>query len=397
MKKKFIWVIFIISVLFLFCFSFYKLNQNRNNNKKVIVLFNWGEYIDPSIINEYNQQSNEFIIKQSFFSSNELAINKIKSGNQYDIAILSEYAIEQLKEHNLEEIDWSQLQQKSLSYNSSFKDFIEKKIDNENTKISKYTIPYFWGNLGLLYNTNRISLNELINNKWVNLIKNPKFRVALYNNAFEGIFIGLKATNGNIGVNSEEEIQKAKDWLIDLKKQNINLSFITDQLLDRMRIKDNEYYDIAVSYSGDARFLMKQNPNLGYYSFNDDHDDKESKNKGTNIWFDGIVLPKNSNKKGAYDFIKFILQEDNRKKNNEFIGYDSPYDVDVEEQKDERRLTINLKKEDKIYKYNETYKKQISEAWNQVYAYPDPKDKNLIILIFIILFLFVLIYIFFRQ
>jgi spermidine/putrescine transport system substrate-binding protein len=384
MKKKILSIIIIVvSILFLCLFYYFKIKNKNPDNKKVILLFNWGEYIDPSIIKKYNEQSDKFIIKQSFFSSNELAINKIKAGNQYDIAILSEYAIEQLKDNHLEKIDFTKFLNLP-EINENFKNLKEKITD---TKILDFTIPYFYGNLGLLYRDDKFSEKQL-SSEWKDLIINPKYKIALYNNAFEGIFIGLKAINKDISLNSEQDIQQAKEWLINLKRQNINLSFITDQLLDRMKIEKNEYYDIAVAYSGDARYLMKQNQNLKYYPFN---------KEGTNIWFDGLVLPKESQKEGAYDFINFLLKDENRKKNNNFINYDSPYDEQNDEQiKEKNPLELKIIEKDKIYKYNKTYKKQISDAWNEIYSYYDPKDKYLIILGLIILFLFLLIYIFIK-
>ncbi|WP_323847587.1 MAG: extracellular solute-binding protein [Phytoplasma sp.] len=379
-------IIIFVAILFL---SFYGIVQIKkiSDNKTVIVLFNWGEYIDPSLIKEYNEESKEFVVKQSFFSSNELAVNKIKAGNQYDIAILSEYAIQQLKDHYLEEIQLTD-KIKQNTFTETFKKFKTKFNDQKkNDEIFSYTIPYVWGKLGFLYRKDKIKEEDLSSKKWSELIKNPKYKIALYNNAFEGIFVGLKSIDGDISVNSEkseEEIKQAKEWLIKLKKQNNNLSFITDQILDRMKIKEKEYYDIALVYSGDARYLMQQNSNLGYYQFDDE---------GTNIWFDGIVLPKGSQTKGAYDFINFLLKQENRKQNNNFIGYDSPYD-DIEEVK--KGIEFKINDQDKIYKYNAKYKKQINDAWNEVYSYPDPKDKYLIILLLLIFILFILIYIFFN-
>ncbi|WAN63277.1 Spermidine/putrescine import ABC transporter, extracellular solute-binding protein [Candidatus Phytoplasma rubi] len=384
MKKKIFSIIIVVSILFLF--YYFKIKNKNPDNKKVILLFNWGEYIEPSIIKKYNEKSDKFIIKQSFFSSNELAVNKIKAGNQYDIAILSEYAIEQLKDNHLEKIDTKFLNLPKINKNFLT---LQEKIDKE---IFDFTIPYFYGNLGLLYRKDKFykedkeNKEKLSSSKWKDLIMDSKYKIALYNNAFEGIFIGLKAINKDISLNLEQDIQEAKKWLIDLKIKNINLSFITDQLLDRMKIEQNEYYDIAVAYSGDARYLMKQNQNLEYYPFTDE---------GTNIWFDGLVLPKESQKEGAYDFINFLLKDENRKKNNNFINYDSPYDEQNDEQiKKNNPLELKIIEKDKIYKYNKTYKKQISDAWNEIYSYPDPKDKYLIILGLIILFLFLLIYIF---
>ncbi|WP_341266818.1 extracellular solute-binding protein [Candidatus Phytoplasma fraxini] len=376
MKKKVNFIILIIFILLLFSFIYWIMTKNKNiDSKKVIILFNWGEYINPDIIKEYNEKSKEFIVKQSFFSSNELAINKIKSGNQYDIAILSEYAIEQLKDNYLEKI-----QPQEQKFTHIFQKF-QNKLDNQ--QIFEYTIPYFWGNLGFLYRKDKIDYQQhLSSNKWVDLLQNSRYKIALYNNAFEGVFVGLKAVGGDIGVNYEEDIQKSKEWLIQLKQKNNNLSFVTDQILDRMKISKKENYDIALVYSGDARYLVQQNSNLGYYQFDDE---------GTNIWFDGIVLPKGSQTKGAYDFIEFLLKEENRKKNNDFIGYDSPYDI-----QEQQVIKLNINEKDKIYKYSEKYKTQINDTWNEVYAYPDPKDKYLIILLLFIFILFIFYIYFFN-
>ncbi|MDV3161493.1 MAG: ABC transporter substrate-binding protein [Pigeon pea little leaf phytoplasma] len=351
----------------------------HNSAKQNIILFNWGEYIDPKIISDYNNQSKNFIIKQNFFSSNEIAINKIKTGDIYDIAILSEYAIEQLKDNYLNKIDRNKL----TCYpelNQNFQKIQKDKLPNN---IKEYIIPYFWGKLGFLYNKNKIS-REQISKNWTQILPNNNYKVALYNNPFEGIFIGLKATQGNISQATPTEIIKAKDWLLNLKQKNKNLFFVTDQILDNMRISNQERYDIAVTYSGDARYLMKQNPNLEYYDF----DNQENNIYQTNIWVDSLVLPKGSNITGAYDFINFLLKTSNLKQNALFVGYDSPYE-NINENDD--ILKININKKDNIYKYNVQTKKQINDAWNEIYAYPRPQDKYLLLLSFIIIIFFLII------
>ncbi|MDO8063870.1 ABC transporter substrate-binding protein [Candidatus Phytoplasma bonamiae] len=375
-KKKIIIIIWCLLIIFIS--NLYRIIYH-NSAKQNIILFNWGEYIDPKIISNYNNQSKNFIIKQNFFSSNEIAINKIKTGDIYDIAILSEYAIEQLKDNYLNKIDKNKL----ICYpelNQNFQKIQQDKLPNN---IKEYIIPYFWGKLGLLYNKNKIS-REQISKNWTQILPNNNYRVALYNNPFEGIFIGLKATQGNISQATPTEILKAKDWLLNLKQKNKNLFFVTDQILDNMRISGQERYDIAVTYSGDARYLMKQNPNLEYYDF----DNQENNIYQTNIWVDSLVLPKGSNITGAYDFINFLLKTNNLKQNALFVGYDSPYE-NINENDD--ILKININKKDNIYKYNIQTKKQINDAWNEIYAYPRPQDKYLLLLSFIIIIFFLII------
>ncbi|MDO8060055.1 extracellular solute-binding protein [Candidatus Phytoplasma citri] len=375
-RKKIISIILFLSIIFIA--NLYRI-KTQNSAKQSIILFNWGEYIDPKIISDYNKQSKNFIIKQNFFSSNEIAINKIKTGDIYDIAILSEYAIEQLKDNYLHKIDKDKL----TNYPELTNNFKKIQKDKLPQNIKEYIIPYFWGKLGFLYNKNKIS-REQISRNWTQILQNNNYKVALYNNPFEGIFIGLKATQGNISQANTTEIIKAKEWLLTLKQKNKNLFFVTDQILDNMRITNQERYDIAVTYSGDARYLMQQNPNLEYYDFND----QENNIYQTNIWVDSLVLPKGSNKIGAYDFINFLLKNSNLKQNALFVGYDSPYE-NINE--NNNILKININSKDNIYKYNVQTKKQINDAWNEIYAYPRPQDKYLLLLSFlIIIFCFII-------
>ncbi|MEC4558797.1 MAG: extracellular solute-binding protein ['Conium maculatum' witches'-broom phytoplasma] len=385
-KKYLLWGVFLIVFFSVFYLAHKMMKKDSSHpEKQTIILFNWGEFIEPSLINDFNETSKEYVIKQSFFSSNELAVNKIKAGDKYDIAILSEYAIEKLKEEDptlLEKIDPSRLQK------PDFTDLFKEKIyqDRIPEDIKPYTIPYFWGNLGLLYNKEKIKESEIPN--WKDLMMDPKNKISLYNNSFEGLFIGLKATGGDIQKPTSDEIIKAKKWLLYLKKTNNKLSFVTDQLLDQMKIKDEEKYDISLTYSGDARFLMKQNENLNFYPFDRE---KETKGKdGTNIWVDSIVLPKNANTKGAYAFINFLLEKDNIIKNAEFIGYDSPY-VEITKK---NPLTIEIQDGDKMYQYDKEKKKEINDSWNEVYAHPRPQDNyllfiNLFIILVLLLFPFI--------
>ncbi|MCQ9618479.1 MAG: ABC transporter substrate-binding protein [Candidatus Phytoplasma pruni] len=389
-KKKYLLWIVLLMVFFSVFYLAHKIIRKDSSHpeKQTIILFNWGEFIEPSLITEFNKQSTDYVIKQSFFSSNELAVNKMKAGDKYDIAILSEYAIEKLNKEDpnlLEKIDYNKIdkfkEKKEIDkLTKTFKGVYDNKLPKN---IKPYTIPYFWGNLGLLYNKEKINKDEIQNCK--NSMMNPKKKISLYNNSFEGIFIGLKATGGNIKNPTSDQIIKAKEWLLDLKKTNNKLSFVTDQLLDQMKIQGEEKYDISLTYSGDARFLMKQNKNLDFYPF-DEGDEKE---RGTNIWVDSIVLPKNANTKGAYEFINFLLEEKNISKNAEFIGYDSPY----KETKD-GELQIEIKDGDQMYQYNKETKKEINDSWNEVYAHPRPQDNyllfiNLFIILLLLLFPFI--------
>ncbi|WP_334330937.1 extracellular solute-binding protein [Candidatus Phytoplasma prunorum] len=389
--KKYIFLISlsIFLILLFFCYP-------TKKNKEIITLFNWGEFIDNEVIEEFNKKDPYFEVKQSFFVSNELAINKIKTGNIYDIVILSEYAIEQLKKDNyLTKLFLGSggllFDESKLTLNNFLSNILKKSTFGEifyNNKVNQtngfYAIPYVWGNVGLLYNKKIIKSMNMEIKDWRNILKNPEIKISLYNNPKDVLFIGLKATNcdnKDIKNPSDEQIKKAKEWLIELKKNNSQLSFITDQILDNMKEKNNERYDISLVYSGDATFLKEKNDNLDYYTF----DNEDEINKGTNIWIDGIVFPKNSNIKGAYKFINFLFNKDQLEKNYNYIKYDSPYS-------DKQTINNNLnEKQCVIYHYDKELNKKIFDAWYEIYSSSIRSDKwlfffSFLIIIFILLF-----------
>lgn len=123
--------------------------------------------------------------------------------------------------------------------------------------------------------------------------------MALCNNSRDSLMIGLKANGLSIDNLTPEDLKKAKNWILDLKKEKSDVAFINDQLIDRMLQKNQEYYDVAVAYSGDAKFLKEKNDNLDFIS----------PKEGTNIWVDALVMPKESKKDLAYQFITFLREK----------------------------------------------------------------------------------------
>ncbi len=347
--------------------------------EQTLTLFNWGEYLEPSIIEKFEKET-KIKVKQVLFSSNELAVSKIKSKNQYDLAILSEYAIDQLRQSEmLETIDDNKLIKDDQHYyklNEKLKTKLLSEFD-----FNDYAFPYFWGKVVILYNKNKMTesqINEL-KDKGFKYLKDTNLKVVLYNNARDGLMVGLKATEGQIANPSKNELDKAKKWLLELKEQKPNLAFINDQLMDRMKNKNNEYYDIVIAYSGDANFLKEQNNNLDYFS----------PKEGTNVWIDAFVMPKGSQKDLAYKFINFLRQKENYEKNLAFNKYNSPYEGLENFQGIPQ---IQIQNNDEIYKYNQKTQKTINTYWNDIIAFPNQKDYWLFILSFFIFLVIFIIY-----
>ncbi|WP_024563437.1 ABC transporter substrate-binding protein [Candidatus Phytoplasma tritici] len=351
----------------------------QHQEEQTLTLFNWGEYLEPSIIEKFEKETH-IKVKQVLFSSNELAVTKIKSKNKYDLAILSEYAIDQLRQSEmLETIEYDKLIKDDKHYyklNEKLKTKLLYEFD-----FNDYAVPYFWGKVVILYNKNKMTetqINEL-KDKGFKYLKDSNLKVSLCNNARDGLMVGLKATEGKIAKPSKNELDKAKKWLLELKEQKPNLAFINDQLMDRMKNKNNEYYDIVIAYSGDANFLKEQNNNLDYFS----------PTEGTNVWVDALLIPKGSKKDLAYKFINFLRQKENYENNLAFTKYNSPYEGLEHFQ---GIAKIQIENNDEVYKYNQTTQKTINTYWNDIIAFPSKKDYWLFILSFLIFLAIFIIY-----
>ena len=110
------------------------------------VIYNWGDYIDPELLEEFTKETG-IQIQYDTFDSNESMYTKIKQGGTtYDIAIPSEYMIaKMIKENLVEKLDHSQI--KGMENIGS--DFLDQPFDPGN----EYSVPYFWGTLGIVYNS----------------------------------------------------------------------------------------------------------------------------------------------------------------------------------------------------------------------------------------------------
>lgn len=327
-------------------------------------LYNWGEYIDDELIYEFEEESG-IKVKQIAFDSNEVAITQIKSGNQYDLVIPSDYAIEQLAAEDLiEKIDWTKI------------DAFDKDVDladglatilttlssgDDGFDLLEYSIPYFWGNVGILYNTTTVDENDLTG--WDVLTHTEDYEIAFYNSSRDSFMLALKQTGAtSISHPTDQELDAAKTWLNDALTSETYV--ITDEIFDAML--DPARYDLAVSYSGDANYLMMENENLDFFV----------PEQGTNIWVDGFVTPKGANMEYAYEFMNFMLTYDAALRNTEWVGYSTPRKDVFEDVLAEdgsyadyaSSYDVRISANDEVYRYNEDLKLEMDTSWQEILA-----------------------------
>ena len=298
MKKLLALISGIIVIIVCLSLGVMRLNRTENtqtnsSSKKVLNIYNWGDYIDPQLVKKFEKQTG-YKVNYETFDSNEAMFTKIKQGGTpYDIAVPSDYMIQKMtKEKLLLPLDKHKI--KGMDNNDP--QFLDLSFDKHN----KYSVPYFWGTLGIVYNDKYIKPGEITN--W-NDLWNSKYRkqILFIDGAREFIGIGLNSLGYSLNSKNDSQINQAYDKLKNLTPNA--KAFVADEIKTYMQ---NDEAPLAVTYSGEASEMLDNNSHL-HFVIPDD---------GTNLWFDNIVIPKTAkNVKGAYEFINFMLEPKNDSQN----------------------------------------------------------------------------------
>ncbi|RXK18855.1 PotD/PotF family extracellular solute-binding protein [Macrococcus sp. DPC7161] len=316
----------------------------------VLYVYNWGEYMDPAIIKKFEKQTGIRVIYETF-DSNESMLAKIKNGGtHYDVAVPSEYAIQKMaKDHLLIPID----KKKIPNLKNINPDFLNLPFDKNN----QYSIPYFWGTVGILYNpanTKGIDFSSW-DSLWDKRLKN---NVLVVDGAREAIGFSLNSMHESLNETNPTKLAKAEKKL-ELLAPNVK-GVVADEINTMMVQKEA---DVAVVWSGMGADIMTENDKLDFVV----------PKEGSNLWFDNIVIPKTAqNVEGAHKFINFLLDAKIGKQNTEWVGYATPNQksyalLDKETREDERfypKKDVQQKLEvykdlgpENIAKYNELFLK----------------------------------------
>lgn len=330
--------------------------SSGNKDKETLKFFNWGEYINPEVIQAFEEEYN-VIVNQSYFESNEAMYTKLQDGSRFDVVIPSDYTVQRMREDDmLMELDYSKIP----NYKNINEFLLGKPMDPEN----KYTVPYFWGNVGILYNKNAVSKAQLEKEGWDILI-NPEYkgRLYFYDSERDAFMVALKALGYSMNSSDASELSQAYDWLVK-QRQTMDPIYVTDEVLDGM-IAGNK--DLAVVYSGDATYIIQQNPDMAYFE----------PLQGTNTWVDMMVIPKNAeNPDLAHKFMNFILEKEMGILNTEEVGYTSPLPEVVDFVTSEGGAFYGVEsyitrtdfEKDEVFTFNKDVKVILSDYWLRVRA-----------------------------
>lgn len=271
------------------------------DSKKVLNVYNVGDYIDENIITLFEEKTG-IDVQYETYDTNEMMYQKVKSGStNYDLIFPSDYMVEKMKSEGLlQKIDFKNIP--NMKYID--KSFLNPIYDETN----EYSVPYMWGTFGILYNKKMVK--EPVDS-W-NILWNPKYKsnIMMFDSVRDTIGISLKRLGYSMNTTNPKEINEAMKEL--MKQKDLVLAYVNDEGKDRLL---GEEVAMGIAYSGDAVTLMEENPNLAY----------AIPKEGTNKWVDAMAIPKSAqNKKEAEMFINFLLDPEIAKMNAEYIGYSTP-------------------------------------------------------------------------
>ncbi len=317
-------------------------------------IYNWGEYVGEHIIQDFEKETGAKVMLENFDSNEQMYI-KVANKEAYDILVPSDYMIERLiSEGYLQKLDKSKL---------TCMDKLNKAVkglpyDPKN----EYSVPYFWGTVGIVYDKTKVSEEDL-KKEGYNIFLDQKYKgdIYLYDSERDSFMMALKSLGYSMNTSDQGEIDKAYQWLLKCVG-TMKPEIVTDEIIDNMAQARKA---LGLIYSGDATYVMAENPKMGYYL----------PDSGTNQWSDAMVIPKNAkNVDLAYAFINYASDYDGAYDNSSYVGYTSAnkkvmedlYGKGGEFEGIDAYIPRTDNKKDEVFEYNEKTKKIISNLWSKV-------------------------------
>ena len=338
--------------------SLFGLNKSAGSQPyagQTLHVYNWGEYTGENIISGFEELTGAKVVMDNFDSNEQMYI-KVANGDAYDVLVPSDYMIQRMMQEDMLQKLEPETRKECLG---ELVDAIKGlPYDPKN----EYSIPYFWGTVGIVYDKTKVSEEDLEKDGW-DIFLDQKFKgdIYLYDSERDSFMMALKALGYSMNTTSQDELNAAYNWLIQCV-QTMDPEIVTDEIIDNMAQARKA---LGLIYSGDAAYVMSENENMGFYM----------PKSGTNLWSDAMVIPKNAkNPKLANEFIRYITSYDAAMDNSSYVGYTSPNKEVMEELggKGGDYDGINAYTpragydKDEVFQYDETTRKIIADLWSRV-------------------------------
>ena len=308
---------------------------SNGSGKRVVNVCSWGEYIDEDLIYKFEDETGIKVNYQTA-ESNEALYSLLKTGaGDYDVIVPSDYMIARLiDEGMLAELNYDNIP----NYEKNGEQYKSLSFDPEN----KYTVPYTWGTLGIIYNSTMVdgdidSWDAMFDEKYAG-------NVLMIRNSRDALAAALLDLGYDINTTDESQIREAYELLADAKSKGVYQSFVMDEVFGKM---EGSNAAIAMYYAGDYLTMLDNNPDLKFVV----------PKEGSNWFVDAMcVLKTAQHKEEAEAWINFIASTESNLANMDYIGYASP----------------NLEAlEGYPAYYEETYGEPLDEERYEIMAAPD--------------------------
>lgn len=338
--------------------SLFGLNKSANSLPyagQTLHVYNWGEYTGENIISGFEELTGAKVIMDNFDSNEQMYI-KVANGDAYDVLVPSDYMIQRMMQEDMLQKLEPETRKECLS------ELMEAIKGLPYDPKNEYSIPYFWGTVGIVYDKTKVSEEDLEKDGW-DIFLDQKFKgdIYLYDSERDSFMMALKALGYSMNTTSQDELNAAYNWLIQCV-QTMDPEIVTDEIIDNMAQARKA---LGLIYSGDAAYVMSENENMGFYM----------PTSGTNLWSDAMVIPKNAkNPKLANEFIRYITSYDAAMDNSSYVGYTSPNKEVTEELGGEGGDYDGINAytprsgydKDEVFQYDEATRKIIADLWSRV-------------------------------
>ncbi|MBO5285792.1 MAG: extracellular solute-binding protein [Clostridia bacterium] len=349
--KRFIALLLVV-VMLLPCFTLFGCKKEKND-VTILRICNCEDYIDEELLSEFEEENPDIDIVYSTYGTNENLYNELViNPNSYDLVVPSEYMIQKLAaEGRLKKLDLT----KVPNYTQNVSPYVKNRLDQiefvandgeykgQTTVLSEYMVGYMWGTMGWVYNTEYVSEDEV--SSWVGVFDNDTLngKITLKDAVRDTYLVGLAmAYQNELKTAEDNKVSEILNRTEDKDIQNVGkaLSSVKNKLYGFE--VDSGKNDIVlgniyayVAWSGDAAYAIDvaagevededgttvQNTKMLSYSI---------PKEGSNIWFDGFVMPAAStNDDAVYRFLNFISDPENVYRNMDYTGYTSMVAGDV--------------------------------------------------------------------
>ena len=281
-----------------------------SEEERVVNVCSWGEYIDENLIYQFEEETGIKVNYQTA-ESNEALYSLLKTGaGDYDVIVPSDYMIARLiAEDMLAELNYDNIP----NYEKIDDRYKGLSFDPEN----KYTVPYTWGTLGIIYNTTMVdepitSWDAMFDEKYAG-------NVLMIRNSRDALAAALLDLGYDLNTTDEAQIREAYELLADAKSKGVYQAFVMDEVFQKM---EGGNAAIAMYYAGDYLTMLENNPDLRYVV----------PEEGSNWFVDAMCVLKNAqHKEEAEEWINFIAGTESSLANMDYIWYASPNTEALEE------------------------------------------------------------------